>query len=170
MNRSLVRMQQRRLAEAADDLSAAVSVFAEHGLATDAAQARHNLGYTALLRGDLHSHSDWSDGTTPIAAMVKAARELGREYLALTDHSPRLRVANGLSAQRLREQIPIVESFRDDRFTLLTGIEVDILGDGGLDQQDDLLRSLDIVVASVHSKTLKGARSPLWTQHLRQVI
>ena len=50
---------------------------------------------SVLLRGDLHSHSDWSDGTTPIAAMVKAARELGREYLALTDHSPRLRVAKG---------------------------------------------------------------------------
>lgn len=120
------------------------------------------------LRGDLHSHSDWSDGTTPIATMVDAARALGREYLALTDHSPRLRVANGLTAQRLREQVSIVEGFRDERFTLLTGIEVDILEDGALDQQDDLLRSLDVVVASVHSK-LRMDRGPMTTRMLRAV-
>lgn len=121
-----------------------------------------------LLRGDLHSHSDWSDGTTPIATMVDAARALGREYLALTDHSPRLRVANGLSAERLEEQMAIVETFRDDRFTLLTGIEVDILEDGGLDQRDDLLQSLDVVVASVHSK-LRMERAPMTARMLRAV-
>ncbi|HCM49947.1 MAG: PHP domain-containing protein [Actinobacteria bacterium] len=156
------------------DSTLAVIVQAREGRVPDyLAELRERAGIrpsalSALLRGDLHSHSDWSDGTTPIAAMVKAARELGREYLALTDHSPRLRVANGLSAQRLREQIPIVESFRDDRFTLLTGIEVDILEDGGLDQQDDLLRSLDIVVASVHSK-LRMERGPMTTRMLRAV-
>ncbi|MCW2164247.1 putative hydrolase [Microbacterium hydrothermale] len=106
----------------------------------------------ARLRGDLHSHSDWSDGTTPIDAMVDAARRLGHEYLALTDHSPRLTVANGLSSERLRAQMEIVRGHRGDGFTLLTGIEVDILDDGDLDQQDDLLRALDVVVASAHSK------------------
>ena len=121
-----------------------------------------------LLRGDLHSHSDWSDGTTPIATMVDAARALGREYLALTDHSPRLRVANGLSAERLEEQMAIVEAFRDDRVTLLTGIEVDILEDGGLDQRDDLLQALDVVVASVHSK-LRMERAPMTARMLRAV-
>ena len=105
-----------------------------------------------LLRGDLHAHSEWSDGLTPIAPMVDAARSLGHEYLALTDHSPRLRVANGLSAERLREQLDLVPGFSSEGFTLLSGIEVDILDDGSLDQDDELLDRLDIVVASVHSK------------------
>ncbi len=106
----------------------------------------------ALLRGDLHCHSDWSDGTTPIADMVTAARALGHEYLALTDHSPRLRVANGLSAERLREQLGVVAGLSGDGFTLLSGIEVDILDDRALDQDDALLGELDVVVASAHSK------------------
>jgi putative hydrolase len=106
----------------------------------------------ALLRGDLHSHSEWSDGLTPIDAMVDAARGLGHEYLALTDHSPRLRVANGLSPERLRAQMEVVAGLSGDGFTLLRGIEVDILDDGGLDQEDDLLHELDVVVASAHSQ------------------
>ncbi|MDQ1083661.1 MULTISPECIES: PHP domain-containing protein [Microbacterium] len=114
----------------------------------------------AQLRGDLHSHSEWSDGLTPIDAMVEAARALGHEYLALTDHSPRLTVANGLSPERLRAQMEIVRGHRGDGFTLLTGIEVDILDDGGLDQQDGLLRELDVVVASAHSK-LRMERGPM---------
>ena len=105
----------------------------------------------ARLRGDLHAHTDWSDGTTSISVMAAAARALGHEYQAITDHSPRLRVARGLSAERLREQIPLVRAESSDGFTLLAGIEVDILEDGGLDQEDDLLAELDIVVASVHS-------------------
>lgn len=113
-----------------------------------------------LLRGDLHSHSEWSDGLTPIDAMVDAARGLGHEYLALTDHSPRLTVANGLSPERLRAQIEVVRGFRGDGFTLLTGIEVDILDDGGLDQEDALLHALDVVVASAHSK-LRMERGPM---------
>lgn len=104
------------------------------------------------LRGDLHSHTDWSDGTTPIPVMVQAARALGHEYLAITDHSPRLRVARGLSAERLREQIPLVRAESSAELTVLAGIEVDILDDGALDQHPDLLAELDIVVASVHSK------------------
>jgi putative hydrolase len=113
----------------------------------------------AKLRGDLHAHTDWSDGTTPIAVMAAAARALGHEYQAVTDHSPRLRVARGLSAERLREQIPLVRAESGEGFTLLAGIEVDILEDGALDQEDALLRELDIVVASVHSKLRMDARS-----------
>lgn len=112
----------------------------------------------AKLRGDLHAHTDWSDGTTPIAAMAAAARALGHEYQAITDHSPRLRVARGLSAERLREQIPLVRAESADGFTLLAGIEVDILEDGALDQDADLLGELDIVVASVHSKLRMDSR------------
>ncbi|REJ04596.1 PHP domain-containing protein [Microbacterium bovistercoris] len=105
----------------------------------------------ALLRGDLHSHTDWSDGTTPIESMVEAARALGHEYYAITDHSPRLRVARGLSAERLREQIPLVRAQSGSGLTVLAGIEVDILDDGTLDQEPALLEELDVVVASVHS-------------------
>lgn len=108
----------------------------------------------AALRGDLHAHSDWSDGGSPILDMAETARALGHEYLALTDHSPRLTVANGLSRERLERQLEVVAELNErwDDFVLLTGIEVDILDDGALDQDDDLLAQLDIVVASVHSK------------------
>jgi len=105
-----------------------------------------------LLKGDLHAHSDWSDGLTSIDLMADAARALGHDYLALTDHSPRLRVANGLSAERLRQQLTELPAFSGGGFTLLSGIEVDILDDGALDQEDALLDELDIVVASAHSK------------------
>jgi putative hydrolase len=110
------------------------------------------------LRGDLHAHSEWSDGLTSIDLMVDAARALGHEYLALTDHSPRLRVARGLSAERLREQLELIPAFSGDGFTLLSGIEVDILDDGSLDQEDALLEELDIVVASAHSKLRMESR------------
>ena len=108
----------------------------------------------ALLRGDLHTHSDWSDGGSPIREMAEAARGLGHEYMALTDHSPRLTVANGLSAERLRKQLDVVAALNEELapFRILTGIEVDILADGSLDQTDELLGRLDVVVASVHSK------------------
>jgi putative hydrolase len=106
------------------------------------------------LRGDLHMHSDWSDGGSPIEEMVTAARDVGHEYVALTDHSPRLTVARGLTPERLREQLTIVRRLNEEMapFRILTGIEVDILDDGSLDQEPDLLGELDIVVASVHSK------------------
>jgi putative hydrolase len=110
------------------------------------------------LRGDLHAHTDWSDGTTSIAVMAAAARAQGHEYQAITDHSPRLRVARGLSSERLREQIPLVRAESGDGFTLLAGIEVDILEDGALDQDPELLAELDVVVASVHSKLRMDAR------------
>lgn len=106
------------------------------------------------LRGDLHTHSDWSDGGSPIEEMAATAIGLGHDYVALTDHSPRLTVANGLSAERLRAQLELVAGFNQALapFRILTGIEVDILDDGTLDQDPDLLARLDVVVASVHSK------------------
>ncbi len=109
----------------------------------------------AQVRGDLHSHSDWSDGGSPIEEMAITAMELGREYQVLTDHSPRLRIANGLSAERLARQLDVVDAVNAHlagSFTLLKGIEVDILDNGALDQTDEMLARLDVRVASVHSK------------------
>lgn len=108
----------------------------------------------AALRGDLHLHSNWSDGSAPIAEMMATAAALDHEYCALTDHSPRLRIANGLSPERLRQQLEVIDGLRERvaPMRILTGIEVDILDDGSLDQEPDLLERLDVVVASVHSK------------------
>jgi len=106
------------------------------------------------LRGDLHLHSDWSDGGSTIEAMAGAAIELGHEYLALTDHSPYVRVANGLDAKRLGEQLDVIAEINERvaPFRLLAGMEVDILSDGSLDMEDEMLERLDVVVGSVHSK------------------
>jgi putative hydrolase len=111
-------------------------------------------GLRSALRGDCHTHSDWSDGGSPPREMAETARYLGHEWIALTDHSPRLTVANGLSAGRLREQLALVAKLNEELapFRVLTGIEVDILEDGSLDQEEDLLAELDVVVASVHSQ------------------
>jgi len=120
-------------------------------------------GLRSVLRGDLHSHSDWSDGGSPIEEMAMTAMELGHDYLVLTDHSPRLRVARGLSAERLARQLDVVDAVNthlaalaaadgSGQFRLLKGIEVDILDDGGLDQTDEMLGRLEVRVASVHSK------------------
>lgn len=107
-----------------------------------------------LLAGDCHSHSDWSDGGSPINEMAEAARELGHKYLAITDHSPRLTVAHGLDRERLLRQLEVLQALNSEMapFRILTGIEVDILEDGALDQDEELLAQLDVVVASVHSK------------------
>jgi putative hydrolase len=108
----------------------------------------------AALKGDCHTHSEWSDGGAPIEAMAEAARALGHEYMVLTDHSARLTVAHGLSAERLQEQLVEVGRLNETLapFRILTGMEVDILEDGALDMTDQLLAQLDVVVASVHSK------------------
>ena len=119
------------------------------------------------LRGDCHTHSDWSDGGSPIDEMAQAAVELGHEYMVLTDHSPRLTVARGLSADRLRRQLDVVAELNGKLppgFRILTGIEVDILDDGSLDQSDELLARLDVVVASVHSKLRD--ESPVMTKRM----
>ncbi|MFF7047469.1 PHP domain-containing protein [Streptomyces griseorubiginosus] len=115
----------------------------------------------ALLRGDCHLHSDWSDGGSPIEEMGRTAVELGHEWAVLTDHSPRLTVARGLSPARLREQLDVVAALNETwaPFRLLTGIECDILDDGSLDQEPELLDRLDVVVVSVHSKLRMDARA-----------
>jgi putative hydrolase len=120
----------------------------------DEAQPPERNGLRAALRGDCHTHSDWSDGGSPPREMAETARDLGHEWIALTDHSPRLTVASGLSAERLDAQLGLVSRLNAELapFRILTGIEVDILEDGTLDQREDLLSRLDIVVASVHSK------------------
>ena len=112
-------------------------------------------GMRSLLRGDLHLHSDWSDGGSPIEEMAMTAVEVGHDYVCLSDHSPRLQVANGLSTERLERQLAVVAAVNDQlagQLRMLTGIEVDILEDGSLDQTDDMLARLEVVVASVHSK------------------
>ena len=132
--------------------------------------AAERTGLLLELRGDCHSHSDWSDGGSPPAEMAQAARDLGHEWIALTDHSPRLTVANGLSAERLRAQLELVEALNEQLapFRVLTGIEVDILEDGALDQREDLLRRLDVVVASVHSQ-LRMPAGPMTARMLAAV-
>jgi putative hydrolase len=116
----------------------------------------------AALKGDCHTHSTWSDGGASIESMARTAIALGHDYMVLTDHSPRLTVAHGLSADRLRAQLDEVAALNQSLapFRILTGIEVDILVDGSLDQRDDLLARLDVVVASVHSK-LRMERSEM---------
>ncbi|MFJ9025710.1 PHP domain-containing protein [Streptomyces sp. NPDC102259] len=118
-------------------------------------------GLRALLRGDCHVHSDWSDGGSPIEEMGRAAAALGHEWAVLTDHSPRLTVARGLSPERLRRQLEVVEELNATwaPFRLLTGIECDILDDGSLDQEPELLERLDVVVVSVHSKLRMESRA-----------
>lgn len=111
------------------------------------------------LRGDLHSHSTWTDGRGSIEEMAKSARAAGLEYFALTDHSQRLAMVHGLDPQRLRDQWTEIEAVaaRVPGIAILRGIEVDILEDGALDLPDDVLSELDWVVASVHSKLDMGA-------------
>jgi putative hydrolase len=118
------------------------------------APAEEHTGLRAAIRGDCHTHSDWSDGGSPPEEMAESARDVGHEWIALTDHSPRLTVAGGLSAERLAAQLDLVSRLNTDLapFRILTGIEVDILDDGALDQREDLLARLDVVVASVHSQ------------------
>ena len=106
------------------------------------------------IRGNLHSHTDWSDGAGTLEEMAEAARARGLAYLAVTDHSKAVRVANGLDADRLARQIDAIDALNDrlDGITLLKSIEVDILEDGGLDLPDDLLARLDLTVCSIHSR------------------
>ncbi len=140
--------------EAVEALEGGVPAYLERLQADAGPLAEGGEQVRAALRGDLHSHSDWTDGGSPPDEMAETAKALGHEYTALTDHSPRLTVARGLSAERLREQLVLVAELNERLapFRLLTGIEVDILDDGSLDQDDDLLAELDVVVASVHSK------------------
>jgi DNA polymerase (family 10) len=108
----------------------------------------------ADLRGDLHCHTTASDGTASIAEMAAAARHAGYEYLAVTDHSATMGFGNDVSAERLREQIGLIRSTEVEGIKLLAGSEVNILPDGTLDYEDELLAQLDWVIASVHSSFL----------------
>ena len=115
-------------------------------------------GLRSVVRGDLHSHTTWSDGGSPLPEVVITAQQLGHDYLAVTDHSPRLKVANGLDAERLQAQWRLIDELQPQvQIRILKGIEVDILDDGSLDQSEAMLAGLDVVVASVHSK-LRGER------------
>ncbi len=126
--------------------------------------------YRAALKGDCHMHSRWSDGGATIEAMARTARDLGHDYMVLTDHSPRLTVAHGLSKERLDQQLADVAVLNEKMapFRILTGIEVDILEDGTLDHTDEVLGQLDVVVASVHSK-LRMERQAMTERMVRAV-
>jgi DNA polymerase (family 10) len=153
---------KRRIAGATEE-----EVYKKLGLAFIPPELREDRGEVALarkhwlpelvtvadIRGDLHVHSDWSDGTAPIAEMAAAAKARGYAYIAITDHSRRATVAHGLDPARLSRQIDQIERINDrlDGIEVLTGIEVDILPDGRLDLPDRVLSRLDVVIASVHS-------------------
>lgn len=133
--------------------------------------ARAGWDLAAASTGDCHLHSDWSDGGSPLEDMADAARALGHQWAVLTDHSPRLTIAHGLSAERLENQLEAVAAVNSrlgPGFRLLSGIECDILDDGSLDQDEDLLGRLDIVVASVHSK-LRSEPGPMTARLLAAV-
>jgi DNA polymerase (family X) len=116
---------------------------------------RNKLEFIRLsdIQGDLHMHSSWSDGAHSIEEMAEACRKKGYRYMAITDHSQYLKVANGLTPERLRAQREEIarlnEKFED--FTILAGVEMDILPDGSLDYDDELLEEMDLVIASIHS-------------------
>jgi putative hydrolase len=132
----------------------------------------------AALRGDCHTHSLWSDGGSSILEMALAARALGHEYIVLTDHSPNLSIANGLSTERLMRQLEEIETVNGRLaaeteggaapFRVLSGIEVDINEDGTLDQTPEVLAALDLVVASVHSK-LRSSRDVMTERMLAAI-
>jgi DNA polymerase (family 10) len=108
----------------------------------------------ADLRGELHSHTNWSDGKGELEEMIQVAIELGMEYLVISDHSRSLGIANGLSIERLKEQREVLEEVQDkvgEQIHLLHGSEVEILADGSLDYPDEILAWLDIVIASLHT-------------------
>lgn len=106
------------------------------------------------IKGDLHVHSNYSDGTYSIKQMAEAAQKCGYEYIAITDHSQRIRIAHGLDEPRLRKQWEEIDALNDTMkgFTILKGAEVDILADGTLDYPDYILKELDLTVCSIHSK------------------
>lgn len=105
------------------------------------------------IQGDLHMHSTWSDGAHTIEQMVEACRKLGYKYMAITDHSQFLKVANGLTVERFRKQREEIRRINEkyDDITILAGVEMDILPDGSLDYEDEFLEEMDLVIASIHS-------------------
>ncbi len=125
---------------------------------------------SSLLKGDLHSHTDWSDGGATVLDMARAAQARGYSYLAITDHSPRIRVVNGLGPERLAAQAAEISRAMLEMpgFTILRGIECDILEDGSLDLPDEVLAELEVVVISPHVK-LKMEAAEMTERMLRAV-
>lgn len=154
---------ERRIAGATEE-----EIYAKLGLAYVPPELREDRGEIALaqrnalpnlvsladIRGDLHVHSNWSDGDAPIADMVAAVAARGYKYVALTDHSQHLTVAHGLDPARLSRQIDEIDRINAESgaIAVLKGAEVDILSDGRLDLPDSILSRLDLVVAAVHYK------------------
>ena len=110
---------------------------------TEVEEYQEDLGIITLedIKGDLHMHTTWSDGAHSIEEMVEACRAKGYQYMAITDHSQYLKVANGLTVERLRQQREEIRKINEkyDDFTILAGVEMDILPDGTLDYDDELL-------------------------------
>ncbi|MEY9868617.1 DNA polymerase (family 10) [Peribacillus sp. B2I2] len=125
----------------------------EDGTEVEHYDANEPLISLEAIKGDLHMHTTWSDGAHTIEEMIEACRAKGYRYMAITDHSQYLKVANGLTVERLREQKRIIHEMNEkyDDFTVLSGIEMDILPDGTLDYDDELLAEMDLVIASIHS-------------------
>ncbi|MFN7250716.1 MAG: DNA polymerase/3'-5' exonuclease PolX [Anaerobacillus sp.] len=119
----------------------------------DAWQQPNELITLKDIRGDLHMHSTWSDGANSIEEMAERAREMGYSYIAITDHSKFLKVANGLTEVRLKAQREEIAKLNEkwEDFTILAGVEMDILPDGTLDYADDVIEEVDFVIASIHS-------------------
>jgi DNA polymerase (family 10) len=153
---------RRRIAGASEE-----EIYQKLGLSYIPPEMREDRGEVALaqagqlprlvtvedIRGDLHVHSDWTDGTVPIEGMALAAQARGYEYMALTDHSRRVAMAHGLDPAKVAQQIRAIDKLNAKLkgFTILKGTEVDILKDGRLDLPDSTLAQLDVVVAAVHS-------------------
>ncbi|MBO0996288.1 DNA polymerase/3'-5' exonuclease PolX [Bacillus sp. SD075] len=125
----------------------------EDGTEVEHYDANEPLISIESIKGDLHMHTTWSDGAHTIEEMIEACRVKGYRYMAITDHSQYLKVANGLTVERLREQKRIIHELNEKYadFTVLSGIEMDILPDGTLDYEDELLAEMDLVIASIHS-------------------
>ncbi|WP_251549487.1 DNA polymerase/3'-5' exonuclease PolX [Neobacillus muris] len=147
----------------------------EDGKEVDTFSENEDLIELGDIKGDLHMHSTWSDGAHTIEEMAEACRARGYQYMAITDHSQYLKVANGLTRERLlqqREEIKRLNAKYTD-FVILSGIEMDILPDGTLDFEDDLLAELDFVIASIHSaftqpkeKIMERLRTALENAHV----
>ncbi len=143
----------------------------ESGEEVDAYLEREiKLVEAADIKGDLHMHTTWSDGAYSIEEMVEAARKRGYEYICITDHSQYLRVANGLTPERLREQRKEIDRLNEkyDDIVILAGTEMDILPNAGLDFDEELMGELDLVIASIHSSFSQDRKTIM--KRLKQAV